>query len=115
MGISTLETLLGLIPQLDPFKSIRLPDRANIRTPASRPSLLTLLAGDGLRDKLRQMSRAQIEVLYKGMGYRNAARDLDRIAPFTSTEVVQIPNLAAQFSASVTRQLFGTVDHGIAA
>ena len=61
------------------------------------------------------MARAQLELQYKKMGWRNAARDLDKLAPFTATEVVEVTKLSELFSASVARQLSVEVEDLIAA
>jgi hypothetical protein len=42
-----------------------------------------------------------LEVRYKNMGYRNAGRDLDKLAPYIGTDVVQVPRLSALYSTSV--------------
>ena len=110
MGLYTLGDLLQLDPELDPFKSVRLPDQVTLTAPINRPSLKTQLASIGLLRELETMSLAQLEVRYKNMGYPNAADTLDKLLPFTRTEVVQVPNLSALFSASAARQLYGNVE-----
>lgn len=110
LGLRTLGDLLQRAPELNPFDSVRLPDQATLLASTSRPPLKTHLARVGLTKELETMTRAQLELHYKNQGYRNAARDLDKLLPFAATRIVDVPDLGALFSASVKRQLFSTAE-----
>ena len=115
MGLSTLRDLFQRAPELDPFAAVHLPRQATLSDTTTRIPLKTKLAAIGLQKKLETMSRAQLEMQYKGMGYRNAGRDLDKVLPFIDTKVIEIPKLRDLYSASVGRQLFGAVEEPLAA